>query len=340
MDIKAIKPSDDFLMGQIEMAIWAQRVSVGIEQRLGKSLSRYQKAVIAELAESGEITQLNKRQFDKLIKLIDEIGHKNLDADIRQALDDIGELSGMAAAAEALTISRLSQKTIKKLSDPFRLAVQTPIAATGDLLEPFVESLTATAIKKMEREIRISLANSRTLDETVAAIKKLTGDMTKRDVEAVISTATQHAFNLSRAAVYEANGIAKLRCVATLDVRVCFSCAALDGKIVDREKAPRYPLHPRCRCLTVPELPGLEKLREGATRSSAEGYVPQSMTAFEYLKGKPMADLVEAYGPTVAAAIKGDKMTATKFRDLALDKALRPISVGDMKEKMERRGLL
>ena len=106
-------------------------------------------------------------------------------------------------------------------------------------------------------------------------------------------------------------------------------CAALDGKVVAIDKAPKYPLHPRCRCLTMPETELSELLQEGATRSSEDGYVPQTMTAFDYLRKKPLSELTEAYGPTVAKAIKSEKMTNTKFRQLALDKALKPAKVSD-----------
>ncbi len=340
MEIKSIKPTGTLIESELELALWAQRVSIGIDRYLGKALTAYQKAFIAELVDAGEISALNKRQFDALIRLIDELGHEYLSGEVQRALDDIAQLSEITVAAEALTIARLSKKAIKKIAQPFKLAVQTPIAATGDLLEPFVDGLTQTAITKMERELRISLANNRTLGETTAALKKVAADMSKRDIEAVISTATQHTFNVCRDAVYEANDIDKVKCVATLDVRVCMYCAALDGKVVARKDAPKYPLHPRCRCLTVPEIEGMEAFREGATRSSEDGYVPQSMTAFDYLRKKPMSELIDAYGPTVAKAIKGEGMTNTKFRSLALDKALQPISIGDMKKKMEERGLL
>lgn len=340
MDIKSIQPTGTLLSSELEMAIWVNRVSVGIEEYLGKALNRTQKAVLAELAESGQISLLNKRQFDKLLKLMEAIGQDYMREPIQQALDEISEMPGLAASAEAYIIGRMTGEAVKRISEAFKLAVETPIAATGDLLEPFVKGLEDTVIDRLQKEIRISMATGRTLNETVASLKSLIETMKKRDVEAVISTATQHAFNVARDAVYEVNGIDKVRCVATLDVRVCMYCAALDGKVVERSKAPKYPLHPRCRCLTVPEIEGLDELREGATRSSEDGYVPQSMSAFEYLRSKPMDELKEAYGPTVAAAIKSQGMTTTKFRQLALDKGLKPISITELKERMERRGML
>jgi ribosomal protein L4 len=51
---------------------------------------------------------------------------------------------------------------------------------------------------------------------------------------------------------------------------------------------------------------------------------------------KALSELTEAYGPTVAKAIKSEKMTNTKFRQLALDKALKPAKVSDFAGWLDR----
>jgi SPP1 gp7 family putative phage head morphogenesis protein len=338
--VKGVKQTGSLLDAELEMALWIQRLSIGIERDVMRAADKWLKAITIELQATGEISGLTKRQFYKLQKSIELAGKDVMTPALEQVFADLDSVASAAAKSEAVIIGSAISGKVKALERAFAAAVATPIAATGDMLKPFVFGLEATMLGKFEREIRISMATGRTLSESVEALKGSVVTMKARDIEAVISTATQHTFNMARDAVYELNGIDKVRCVATLDVRVCSACAALDGLIVSRSQSPAYPLHPRCRCLTIPEIAGMEKFKEGATRAGADGYVSESVTALDWLRGKSTGDLEDAYGPTVAAAIKSDGMTNTKFRQLSLDKALRPISAGELKKRMEKKGLL
>lgn len=311
----------------LDMALWVQRLSIGIENDIKLAADEVLKEVLAALALSGKPAPEN---IQTLIDAIEKAAKESLAPAITVALSDT------ATMAAAVQVAMVSKRKLKQVADGWKLALETPIAATGDLLEPFVRNLESDIVDKLTKNIKISMVKNLTLDEAVREAKEVIDTMKRRDIEAVISTATQHAFAQSRQAVFKASGVKKVRCIATLDVRVCVTCAALDGMIKLLDKAPKYPLHPRCRCLTMPETELSELLQEGATRSSEGGYVPQSVTAFDYLRMKPLKELSEHYGPTIAAAIKKPDMTNTKFRQLALDKALNPAKVSDFASWLDK----
>ena len=312
---------------EIELALWVQRMSLGIERDLKAAANQMLDEILASLAKTGAPAP---ERLQAIIDAIEQAASEHLAPALDEAMTDIQAMS-VGVQTALVTKARL-----RRVSDAWRQALESPIAATGDLLEPFVKGLESDAVDKLTKSIQSSMVKNLTLDEAVREAKSVVDTLKRRDIESVIATATQHVYNKQREAVFKASGIKKVRCIATLDVRVCMGCAALDGKVVAIDKAPKYPLHPRCRCLTMPETELSEVLQEGATRSSEDGYVPQTMTAFDYLRKKPLSELDEAYGPTVAKAIKSEKMTNTKFRQLALDKALKPAKVSDFANWLDK----
>lgn len=56
--------------------------------------------------------------------------------------------------------------------------------------------------------------------------------------------------------------VGQVQSLATMDTRTCPACAALDGKVHDVNKAPKYPLHDNCRCTLSPIVRGADELRK------------------------------------------------------------------------------
>lgn len=337
MKVTGISKTDTLLEQEIEMALWVQRLTINVERQVKKAADESLEAVLAALAKKGiRPADMTAKQLEWVKNIIKESAAESLAPALDDALSTHEEMAVAVATTEAGLVAKATSQAVKKATNAWKLALENPIAATGDLLEPFVRDLEASAVDRMTKQIQIAMVKGMTLDETVRALKGAVSTLKAREIEAVVSTAMQHTYSKSRDAVFQAAGVEMVRCIATLDVRVCPACAALDGAIKQIDKAPKYPLHPRCRCLVMAETPLSKELQEGATRSSEDGYVPQTMTAFDFLKKKPLSELQEAYGPTVAAAIKREGMTATKFRNLALDRALKPASIGQMKEKLAK----
>lgn len=77
-----------------------------------------------------------------------------------------------------------------------------------------------------------------------------------KDLESVYLTVTNGINNEVKAQLYAANDdiIERELFVATLDIRTTLECAGNDGKVFKLGKAPKPPLHFRCRSLLVPYI--------------------------------------------------------------------------------------
>ncbi|WP_027724630.1 minor capsid protein [Tuberibacillus calidus] len=60
----------------------------------------------------------------------------------------------------------------------------------------------------------------------------------------------------------------KYQWLATLDERTCHICREFDGKYYELDKLPKYPSHPYCRCVVLPDLEsyGVEPISYRAAR--------------------------------------------------------------------------
>lgn len=324
----------------LDLALAIQRAAIGIERALSRRLSAAESEAIDKILSSRELTELNRRDFNRILVQVAAMFNESIDGATSDAIASIKELSRISADSTAKLLGELVSGSVKIPKTVESLILNTPIAATGDMLQGFVDSLPARALNRIEQEMRISVVTGRANADTVDAVRRVFSTAKTRDVEAIISTATSHAFNVSRGAVYRANGISRVRAVGTLDVRICPACAAIDSQKFDIDSAPSFPLHTRCRCLLVPTSARIDALQKGATRSSDGGYVDQKVTALDYLRRKGKAELVDAYGMTIATAIKAESMTNAKFKSLALDRGLRPASIADMRDYLEKKGLL
>lgn len=342
MKIEKIHTGQSIVDYALEMAIWANQIAWGQIGDINKTLDQLEKQIAAMVLalDSETIDTAGKRTITKLLSDMRNAETAAMSQQLTETVSTIGQMTNVIGAAEVAVLTKLTKRQIKALTDPFKVALDTPIAAAGEMLGGFVEGLEDAVSSKMERTIRMGMANKWTLQETVRAMRDNFDVIKRRDVEAVVQTACHHAFESARMAVYKANKIDQVQCVITLDTRTCRSCFALGGMIVDIDKAPRYPLHPRCRCVTIPWLPELAEYDEGATRASMGGYVDANVSSFDWFKKHDKAWLNEVFGPTIANVIKKQGMTEEKFRRLALDRTYRPRTIKQIEQKAAEMGLL
>lgn len=339
-------------------------------------VSRHQ--VYLERLKTGYVNnfQSTARKIDKAIRevltAIDEDGLDDLTAKELRALlgklreaqlaiyqerndeftTQLEELAGNEADFEAelmtkMGVATVAGKTIQKIgaAEAYSAALRNPIQATGDMLEPFIKDLSAREVKRVEQEVMKSIAQGRTISQTVTAIRgtkkaKYQDGVLGRnwsDARTVVRTATQHVSSAGRKAMWEANSdvIQKYQWVSTLDGRTSQTCRSLDGQVFEIGKGPMPPIHPNCRSTTVPYFePG--EWDKGATRSSATGPVDQSTTYYEWLKQQPAAFQDDAIGPTRGKLLRNGGLTSEEFSDLQLDKNFQPLTLSEMREKNPR----
>ena len=159
-------------------------------------------------------------------------------------------------------------------------------------------------------------------------------------------TAAQHVSEQARQATWAANGdiIKGYEIVATLDNRTTQICRSLDGKRFELGKGPVPPLHIRCRTTSVADLGDeFAFLREGATRSSENGYVPADQTYYDWIKTEDRSYVKDTLGPTRAKLLLDGGLTPDEFAKLGYNKQFEPLTLNEMMarnaEVFERAGV-
>lgn len=120
-----------------------------------------------------------------------------------------------------------------------------------------------------------------------AIIKAITKSMNAsyNAVSRVVITESAYFAGRGRLDTYKQLGVERYQFLASLDERTCDTCGPLDGMdfaVTDEQAGINYPpIHPRCRCTTIPFFN--DEFTEGETRSAkgAKGktyQVPSDMT--------------------------------------------------------------
>jgi len=151
----------------------------------------------------------------------------------------------------------------------------------------------------------------------------------------VVRTAIQHVASTARMETWAANAdvVEVYRWVSTLDNKTTPTCRSLDGQVFKLGRGPRPPVHIRCRSTTVAEVdPKYDFLDEGATRSSASGYVDGDLTYYEWLKTQPEAFQDSAIGPTRGKLLRDGGLTAEEFARLNLGRNFEPLTLEEMRK--------
>lgn len=134
-------------------------------------------------------------------------------------------------------------------------------------------------------------------------------------IERIVRTEGQRISNDIILNTYEQNKnlLAGIEYTATLDVRTCVNCGALDGKqyfyknLEDQNNvgvAPQLPLHPLCRCVYVPISAAWEKMGKNYVEKRASQFGPTTGKYADWLKE------MEGETPGFAAGILKDKYEA------------------------------
>lgn len=331
--------------------VYLERLKSGYVEEFQKSARKVDKAIREVL--SALEGSMDKTTRKELREILGELRERQLTIYTErndQLLKEYEDLAANEIGFEAELLTTLGVAKVGKLvkiggKEAYAHALRNPIQATGDLLEPFLSDLSAREIKRVEQEIMISVAQGRTISQTVSAIrgtKKANyqdGVLGRNwnDARTVVRTATQHVSQSSREALWEANSdlVSKYQIVATLDSRTSQQCRSLDGETFPVGKGPRPPFHPGCRTTTVPYFDPTE-WDEDATRSSATGPVKQSTTYYEWLKEQPAKFQDDAIGPTRGKLLRSGGLSSREFSELQLDKNFQPLTLVQMREKNPR----
>lgn len=191
----------------------------------------------------------------------------------------------------------------------------------GRLLSEWMDGLSQQAAFRVRDTIRMGMIEGQPLSQIVSRIRgtKANGyadgflEVGRRDMEAVVLTATKHTATTARSMIYAANAdiVVSEMWLSVLDGRTTPICRARSGKRYPVGKGPMPPAHWRCRSIRVPML---DSDPMTGTQSSEGGYVPANWTYNDWLKRQDTARQDDILGPARAKLFR-EGLGVDKFVD-------------------------
>lgn len=215
----------------------------------------------------------------------------------------------------------------------------------GKLLRKWWSELSQKAQRDIQAQIQIGITEGET---NAQIIRRLVGTADgrymdgafgglRRNVSAVVQTATNHVSTQAREMTYKANDdiVTGVQIVATLDARTTEICMSEDGKVYPVGEGPRPPFHWNCRTTTAPVLKSLRQMGIRArdlpqeTRASMDGQVPARTTYQSWLRRQPASIQDEILGPTKGRLFRKHKLPVSAF----VDDKRRILTIPEIREK-------
>ena len=169
--------------------------------------------------------------------------------------DDYRELAAYEAAFQVRAVSS---------AYPIALDIRGPTPAQihaaamsqpfqGKVLGTWWRDQSVSLRSHLSQQIRLGYVEGETISQVVRRIGDVEG-MTKRNIEAVVRTATNHMADMARRKTTEANDwlFSHEEWSSTLDGRTSPICIERDGKRYKVGSGPRPPAHFNCRSVRVP----------------------------------------------------------------------------------------
>lgn len=169
-----------------------------------------------------------------------------------------GDFKELAAYEASFHVKSISNAYPIEMS----LATVTPSAVhaaamsqpfQGKVLRDWWKGQNAATKDAYNRALRTGFAQGETISQMARRVGDV-GQKTRRDVDTIIRTATNHMSQVAMDKVTEANKdlFKGEEYIATLDGRTTIECAANDGKVFAFGAGPRPPLHFGCRSRRIP----------------------------------------------------------------------------------------
>lgn len=329
----------------VKFQVYLEQLKAGEIRKMDATIRGLDRAIVAAINGLGAAP--SRKRLDKALALLRE---QMLDLSDKQAaayMKTLKSFSKYALEYNTSTINLVAPPNAPAITPAsaasWSATLAAPIQATGDLLESFVDSWGASAIKKVEGAIRIGYAQGLTTDEIVRKVRGtkannfrdgILGGVTKREADAMVRTSLQHVSSQAQQLVMDDNDdiIEGYIWISTLDSRTTQQCRSLDGKFFKLGHGPQPPIHVNCRSTTIPKIKGVDLL-ENTTRASQDGQVPAAQSYYEWLKTMPRDFQNDVLGPTRATLFREGGLSAEQFARLNLDKNFEPLTLEEMRRK-------
>lgn len=365
---KRVRTAQKILDDALRHQIYLERLKSAMVQDFDRAVAevtRRTTSILQDL-EADNLGTLTRAELNKTLSSLRASQLEIYAAQTGRLVEQLNEVAIYSAGRETTALNTWASGVAKKakIVTPSASAIlstvaNTPISATGELLEGFLKNYTATSTKRLEGAIRNGWAQGKTVGEMVRDIKGTKaknykdGILHKKDrqsAEAIVRTSVQHVANTARSASWEANSAKKggpvkgYIWVSTLDGVTTSTCRSLDKQRFDLNRGPLPPIHINCRSTTIADLgPEFAFLDEGATRSAENGPVDAGNTYYDWLKTQNRSFVEDAIGAKRAQLFLEGGLSTEDFARLNIGKNFEPLTLKEMKEKdaaaFERAGL-
>lgn len=226
-------------------------------------ITRYQEVLTEIKVQAAELAQKQQEAMDALLSGAYENGYYRTAFDVQKGLGFGKTLSAlpMRAAAEAAAYPWSGAS----FSDRIWRNKDRLVQALGDVLTEGL--IRGDGVRELTAKLSAKVESSR------------------KDAERLMRTETARVVESAGLRAYGDCEIDEYEILVTLDNRTCPVCGKVDGKRYKTEEARTGlnlpPLHPNCRCTTVPVFEGLDETASlRAARDEEGGYrlVPGDMT--------------------------------------------------------------
>lgn len=224
--------------------VYLERLKSGYIKDYQSTIQGLDKAIrdILNALEVETLDELTQRDLRALLKDLREVSLSTYQSHTESLLADLQELSDEEISFETEALKEATVgTTISKAASAWSATLNSPIQATGELLEPFVKGLSSREVSRIENEVRTSIAQGRTISQTVQAVRGTKKNNYRdgvlgrnwSDARTVIRTATQHVSSQARLATWKANSdiLEGYQWVSTLDGKTSQRCRSLDGQV-------------------------------------------------------------------------------------------------------------
>lgn len=307
------------------------RASEGVSRDVIKILRQLERELVGNLA-SDRLTEWGRSRANKQLKEARELIQQYYDQIAVKSIADTDDIARLAAQVTASSIGSAAVLPTAAVLD----RIATDAVIQGATQGAWWAKQSADVQFKFAAAVRQGIAGAETNQQIIQRVRQVM-DVSRSNAAALVQTSTATIANDARAAAMNANDdlILAYRAVATLDSRVCLSCAPLDG--LEWTKAgtpigghkfpmPTYPLHFNCRCLMIGKVLDGEP---GGTRASETGQVSASLTFEGWLSRQSPERQADILGKGRAELYQKGTIT---LQDLVSGRG-RPLTIEQLKSR-------
>jgi SPP1 gp7 family putative phage head morphogenesis protein len=266
---KAIKKRDKYAQEQIDSLLDVLETA---DKEVKASLLHYKN--LGSLTKGKFLNQRSQKRLRGQIREITEELEKNHSLIMTKAVKTTYK-QGMYDGIESLVMGKLpdyadlTENGIKKLTanvfnlidtDALDFLVNFNLQLAGDVSRELADGII--------QKIQLGIATGKDVSGIVRDIGSVITDKEafKRAGKTVFKTTQTRMTVIARTEIIRAHNQGQIKFYYTVgvekaiwetadDERTCPECAPLDGKVYTLDKFTGPPLHPQCKCWTVPEIP-------------------------------------------------------------------------------------